>query len=291
MAEYRTIKSKEFWTAPYIESLNCGGKLLYLYFTTGPLTNNLGIINASVRRIAYETAMEIHVVEELLQKFEADNKIIRDRDSNLIFVKNFIEHQTSTSPKIMAGLKKLVQEIKSSIILNALFIRYPYLFENRRYPMDTLSIPLPELEREREMEREEEEPPIAPHGGAGERPAPDPLFAQIGEEYHRALPELPRYGIWSSKDARNLKLNIEAFPERAAIGFWAELFGVAAKCPHLLGKSGRARGQPWKASLPWLLEMDNNANVLNGKYLPGETPAGQSAGQKTYEALKDEVWE
>ena len=56
MAEYRTIRMG-FWTDPYIEELDAKAKLLYIYLFTGPYTNNLGIVEATRRKIAYETAM------------------------------------------------------------------------------------------------------------------------------------------------------------------------------------------------------------------------------------------
>ena len=64
MAEYRTIRMG-FWTDPYIEELDAKAKLLYIYLFTGPYTNNLGIVEATRRKIAYETAMTVQEVDKL----------------------------------------------------------------------------------------------------------------------------------------------------------------------------------------------------------------------------------
>ena len=53
-ATFRTIR-RTFWTDPYIESMPPARKLLYIYLFTSPHTNNLGVLNTTARRIAFET--------------------------------------------------------------------------------------------------------------------------------------------------------------------------------------------------------------------------------------------
>ena len=53
-ATFRTIR-RTFWTDPYIESMSPARKLLYIYLFTSPHTNNLGVLNTTARRIAFET--------------------------------------------------------------------------------------------------------------------------------------------------------------------------------------------------------------------------------------------
>ena len=55
-ATFRTIR-RTFWTDPYIESMPPARKLLYIYLFTSPHTNNLGVLNTTTRRIAFETSM------------------------------------------------------------------------------------------------------------------------------------------------------------------------------------------------------------------------------------------
>lgn len=140
MAEYRTVRMS-FWNDPYIEGLDTKAKLLYLYLFTGPYANNLGILEVTRRKIAYETAMSQQDVDKYLAEFEASGKIVCDPAHNLIFLTRFIRHQTSTSPKILQGLKQLTASIPSPIIAKALCVRYPQVYGIETYPTDTVSIP------------------------------------------------------------------------------------------------------------------------------------------------------
>ena len=58
MAEYRTIRMA-FWNDPFVEDLEAGEKLLYLYLFTCPHTSNLGVMEVSRRKIAFETGLDI----------------------------------------------------------------------------------------------------------------------------------------------------------------------------------------------------------------------------------------
>jgi uncharacterized protein YsxB (DUF464 family) len=225
MAEYRTVKSRELWGAPYFEGLQAKAKLFYLYLITGPLTNNLGVINATTSRVAFETALQIDEVEELLQKFEADKKIICDRDLNLTFVKNFIKHQTAISPKMITGLKNLAKEVKSSIILTALIRQYPDIFKGLRYPLDTPSIPPAELEREREYgNRKLETPPTPPLGGCPGEPESD---------FELTLPESqPAETEARAKAAKLFPAILALYRETLAKEAWAELIPMNKRERH-----------------------------------------------------------
>lgn len=140
MAEYRTVRMG-FWNDPYIEGLDAKAKLLYLYLFTGPYANNLGVIEVTRRKIAYETSLSPQDVDKYLADFEACGKVVCDPGHNLIFLTRFIRHQTSTSPKILQGLKSLTLSIPSPVIAKAICIRYPQVYGIDSYPTDTISIP------------------------------------------------------------------------------------------------------------------------------------------------------
>lgn len=153
MAEYRTVRMS-FWNDPYIESLTVGQKLLYLYLFTCPHTNNLGLTEVSERKVAFETGISSRDVAENLSKFEADKKIVRDGQK--IWLTKFVKHQTTTSEKLLIGLKKLIPEIGSAKIIHEANRLYPHIFIGTGYPMDTVSIPSAEGEGEGEEENEGE---------------------------------------------------------------------------------------------------------------------------------------
>lgn len=177
MAEYRTIRMS-FWNDPYIEDLCAEEKLLYLYLFTSPHTNNLGILEITRRKMAFESGLPQDAVEKGLRRLETDGKIVLD--ANMVWLANFIKNQTSTSKKLIDGLRTLFAATASEKIRRSLSVRYPALFgasdtppdgmqtvsegidtlsEPSQYPtntpgngMQTVSIPSGEKEEEREVE-------------------------------------------------------------------------------------------------------------------------------------------
>ena len=140
MAEYRTIRMA-FWNDPFVEGLEAGEKLLYLYLFTCPHTNNLGVLEVSRRKIAFETGLDVATVNAGLEKLEKAGKIVTD--AAFILLTRFIRHQTTTSPKIAQALKGMLAGVSSAKLRHALFLGYPRIFgglSQSGYPMDTVSI-------------------------------------------------------------------------------------------------------------------------------------------------------
>lgn len=140
MAEYRTIRMA-FWNDPFVEELEAGEKLLYLYLFTCPHTNNLGILEVSRRKIAFETGLDVETVNAGLQKLEKAGKIVTD--ATFILLTRFIRHQTTTSPKIAQALKGMLAGVSSAKLRHALYSGYPSIFgglSQSGYHTDTISI-------------------------------------------------------------------------------------------------------------------------------------------------------
>lgn len=140
MAEYRTIRMA-FWNDPFVEELEAGEKLLYLYLFTCPHTNNLGVLEVSRRKIAFETGLDVATVNAGLEKLEKAGKIVTD--AAFILLTRFIRHQTTTSPKIAQALKGMLAGVSSAKLRHALFLGYPRIFgglSQSGYPIDTVSI-------------------------------------------------------------------------------------------------------------------------------------------------------
>lgn len=140
MAEYRTIRMA-FWNDPFVEELEAGEKLLYLYLFTCPHTNNLGVLEISRRKIAFETGLDVATVNAGLQKLEKAEKIVTD--AAFILLTRFIRHQTTTSPKITHALKGMLAGVSSMKLRHALCTGYPSIFgapSQSGYHIDTVSI-------------------------------------------------------------------------------------------------------------------------------------------------------
>ncbi len=226
MAEYRTLKM-DFWSDPFVEDLPSAAKLLYLYLITSPHTNNLGVLEITRRRIAYETGLDEATVDLHLAQLEESEKLFSV--DGLIWLTNFVRHQTSTSPKILTTLRRMAAGIRSKRLSGIIRKWYPHLFgeaadmvsegENSdpipyTYPIDTVRIPSGEEEveveveveeeveveveeeREEEVEEEREEEvdgvhPSAPQARSSSRPVPH--SGQVAE--NKNAPEVPYQAI------------------------------------------------------------------------------------------------
>lgn len=270
MAEYRTVRIG-YWGDPYIENLSSQGKLVYLYLITSCL-NNLGILELSKRKIAFDTSVTAEEVENILAQLERDKKIARDGDNILLM--NFVKHQTSTSPMIIKGLKKIIGGVTSPKLLKALAEKYPFLFDRDEnipyaYPMDMVCIPY--LKEEEEEEEEVE----------GEDKGEEEVKAEEEDTAHRVsvteLIELwnatmPQYGFARAKKStpdRRTKLRARQkfMPEANSIDFWKKVYYVMANSPLCRGELSEGKHKNWKANFDFPLLSDTRINkITEGEY-------------------------
>ena len=172
-ATFRTIR-RTFWTDPYIESMPPARKLLYIYLFTSPHTNNLGVLNTTARRIAFETGMAEEEVNAHLNILEQqDGKIALDGVSGgglSILVVNFIKHQCTTSPKLVMSLRALFRGVESEKIKAVLIAKNPHLLDGMDTVSGTLSIRSGEIDQDQIQEnKKREEISSFPCGGDEER--------------------------------------------------------------------------------------------------------------------------
>lgn len=123
MAEFRTIKMS-FWSDPFIESLDDKTKLLYIYMITCSHTSNLGILDVTTRRIAYETGLSEDAVKYGMDLLRREGKIVTDGTATLML--NFISNQTSGAPMVIMGLLTLFKKLESRTFRKALLEKYPF---------------------------------------------------------------------------------------------------------------------------------------------------------------------
>ncbi|NTV01918.1 MAG: hypothetical protein HGB04_03920 [Chlorobiaceae bacterium] len=150
MADYRTI-SVGFWNDPYTETLSPTEKIFYIYLFTCPHVNNAGVLHITPRKMAFETG--VPDVQPIIDKMITDGKLVEV--DGYYWVRNFIKHQATTSPKIVQSITKSLKGAPDQLIAT-LSIAYPELKIPYQYPIDTVPIPYAELELEEEREEEEE---------------------------------------------------------------------------------------------------------------------------------------
>lgn len=185
MAEYRTIKMS-FWNDPYVEELSASGKLLYMYLFTCPYANNLGILEVSVKRIAYETGIDTAEVQELFSTMEKDGKIVTD--GTLTWIVKFVKHQASTPPKLLQSLKGILCKISSEKIRKAVCMEYPHIFEHG----DTAPIPTDTISE-----------PYSSHSDTVSIPSEYPTDT-VSDPYEQGIDTRPGIGRGIGKGSRNI---------------------------------------------------------------------------------------
>lgn len=285
MAEYRTIKMS-FWNDPYIEELEPKAKLLFLYLFTNSYTSNIGVLELTRRKIAFETGLTTQDVDKTLDAFERDGKVVCDKAHNLIMVVNFIKNQSSTSPKLLEGMRTLALGIPSAKIVRALAILYPQIYgvepngDTVSIPYangnETLCIPSGEV-GSRKLEvgswKLEEEGGIS----ADKSPLPPCPHKEIVSLFHETLPMLPQVKDWNDGRKAHLQslwryccLERKEFETKAGgLEYFRKYFSVVRKSPFLMGQGPSKNGkEPFIATLPWLVKRENFAKVIEGNYTP-----------------------
>jgi len=107
MSKLRSI-STGVWSDVWFEELNSDQKLIWLYLITNEKTNMLGIYEASIKKISFETGVEKRRVDDALRRFEQDGKV-KYRHSHVILV-NFLKHQNFNT-----NMKKSAIDVYNSL--------------------------------------------------------------------------------------------------------------------------------------------------------------------------------
>lgn len=90
MGKSRNISTR-IWSDTWFEDLSPNYKLVFMYLITNDNTNMLGAYETSIRKISFETGVDIEIIGECLTKFEKDNKVMYVE--NHIILLNFLKHQ------------------------------------------------------------------------------------------------------------------------------------------------------------------------------------------------------
>jgi hypothetical protein len=132
MANFRTI-SPSFWSDPFVEELTPSEKLLYFYLFSNEHVSNIGVTEASIRKMAFETGVDVSSVSAFIGQMSSLGKVVQD--GGQILAVNFIRNQTKfgkdkISEKLAANLQRLFDELESPSIRYTLWKRYPDVFSH-----------------------------------------------------------------------------------------------------------------------------------------------------------------
>lgn len=148
MAKFRQVHV-EFWQDGFVLDLTPEEKYFYLYLMTNSKTTQCGIYELPKRIIETETGYNRETVEKLLKRFVDYGKVLYNDKEKEVMLVNWMRHNMIKSPKVLACIKKELQNVKTKEFVN----NYIVLCKQYGYGIDTLCIDLGE-EEEKEQEKE-----------------------------------------------------------------------------------------------------------------------------------------
>jgi len=113
VAKQRIVNTK-FWDDSYIVRLSPTTKLVFLYFLTNPLTNISGVYELPLRRVAFDVGIPEREIQEILDKFIADGKVIYS--DGWLAVVNFIKYQAVHNPKVRQGIASELKKVPLALL-------------------------------------------------------------------------------------------------------------------------------------------------------------------------------
>lgn len=179
MAKYRQVHIT-FWQDPFIEELEPMHKYFYLYLMTNSKTTQCGCYEISDKLIKYETGLTQKQIDEFIEIFYDNKKIVYNKETNEFLIINWLKHNSFKSPKVKSCILKEVSNIKdknfanfiNSILqeeigIDSLWIDYTKSIDSCSKIVEPLYIPNRNKnnnnnkEQEQEKEKEEEQKKIS----------------------------------------------------------------------------------------------------------------------------------
>lgn len=144
MGLYRAFNPR-FWTDNDVEDcLNSEERYVYLYLITNPTANLCGCYQLSLRRMAYETALDsAEKVKNILLSLEQKGFIKFNLENSEILMLHWAKNNWTSSEKLDKPIFEEILKIKTrefKEIVYKIFSKRESVLKNNKYGMDTLSI-------------------------------------------------------------------------------------------------------------------------------------------------------
>jgi len=149
-----------FWQDDFTLELDFKERYFFLWLLTNPKTNQSGCYVIVKAFAMLETGLQWGEIKALLDKFQDENKIKFDPNTNEILILNWMKYNGSSSGKVLKNVAENIQNIKNEefkrYCIDTVSIRYGYDIKLEKYSMDTQSQEEREKEEEKEKEKYEE---------------------------------------------------------------------------------------------------------------------------------------
>ena len=117
MSIYRHVHIN-YWQDAFILDLTPEEKYFYVYLLTNSKTKQCGIYELPIRIIETETGYNRETIDKLLNRFEEYGKIVYDKATKEIYLKNWSKHNKITSFKVKKCVEKELSKVKSKELIN-----------------------------------------------------------------------------------------------------------------------------------------------------------------------------
>jgi DnaD/phage-associated family protein len=126
MSGYRQLHTK-MWSDTWFTGLRTELKILFIYLFSNERASVCGLYELPVRTISFETGLDREVIKKGLEVFNNADKVKYDFEAGVVWVRNMLKYQGSTSPKVKARIQADIKAV-------------PECDLKKRF-LDTLSIP------------------------------------------------------------------------------------------------------------------------------------------------------
>jgi hypothetical protein len=269
-----------FWTDPIVLEMTPEEKFFFLYILTNPYTTQSGIYEISKKVMAFETGYNLETIEKLLERFEKKGRILYDHETNELYIKNWIKHNWSNSPKVIKAFIEDLQNVKSTRILqaflNSISDDIKAVLIEYGYSIDTLSIEYGYLNANKNKNKnknkniyiEDSSNKLDADASVESKDsttntAQDTVpYQKIVDLYHE-LTSLPRVVKLSETRKKYIRARWKEYPD---LEFWKQFFTRVEASNFLTGRADYGNRKPFIADLEWLVRPTNFLKVLEGRY-------------------------
>lgn len=253
MARSRNIKPGFFKNETLAE---CSSLARLLFAGLWCLADRAGRLEDRPKRIRAEVLpYDDGSVDEMLEELRRAGFIKRYQvgDQRLIQVQNFAKHQNPHCREPESTIPAPDEHSTSTVLEQ---------YEHRTGPADSLNL-IPDS--------------LLLDSDAGASVVASKLLAPCPHKeilglYAQELPDLAQPRVWDGAREKNLrarwawvladlKKKGKPFDKEAGLVFFQRMFGYIAGSDLLMGRSGK-----WATSLPWIVEAENFAKIIEGNY-------------------------
>jgi hypothetical protein len=102
-----------FWNDPWVRTLTCQERDLFIYLLTNERTNIAGVYEIAQDRIAFDTRLTPRVIVAAMATFEGAGKAYYR--NGWVVMRNAPKHQSLTSDKTLKGIQRILAAVPQEI--------------------------------------------------------------------------------------------------------------------------------------------------------------------------------